>query len=310
MDFADTGDGSEFVLREAAARVDELPLPFWPDNFHLLVGQYYADLGSWNTVLANEFPAPQLDGVRRTFFGGNLAARGVEAHHLLPMRDWSLRWSLGLAGEVEGQDVDRNDLDPVPDPVLDAFGRSGFNTWSANGRAEAQWRVRRGLDLRAGASALATPNEVQFASSGSGTIRREVNHVLAGMDGGVRWTLGAWTHEVSAELWYDDSEYPGAGGALVSEAERGEWLMYQLSTGRPWSGGVLLSRFDVPGLGPDADAHYHSVWGAYSFSAVNQVRLFLTHTNPAPGEQKWYTVGAEWVLSIGASRDTGHRRWL
>lgn len=312
MDFADAGDGSEWVLREAAARIDDLPIPFWPDNFHLLIGQYYADLGAWNGVLANEFPAPQLDGVRRAFLGGNLAARGIEAHHLIPMRAWTLRWSAGLAGELEGQDVDFNDLNPTPVAQPDAFGRYGFRNWAAHGRVEGQWELGDGLGLRAGVSALGVPNEVQFTDTPTGVVRDETNHLLAGLDLGLRWepTPGQ-VHEVSAELWRDENEYrSGTPTQLVDEQERGEWAMYELTFDDRWSAGAMLSRFDQLGLGPDRDAHYHSVWGTHRFSAVNEVTLFLTHTNPGPAEQKWYTFGAQWVLSIGARRDTGHRRWL
>ncbi len=313
MDFADPGDGAEFVLREAAARIHSLPLPFWPANFHLLVGQYYADLGAWNTVMAHEFPAPQLDGVRRTFLGGNLAARGVEAHHFIPLRNWNLRWSLGLASEVEGQDVDANDFGLVVDDDPAAFDRFGFHNWTWTGRVESQWDLGGERTLRAGVSGLVVPNEVRFTTvPGLGVARDEATHWMLGFDTGFRWELseGERAHEVSLEVWLDDNEYRiGTPGTLVGEQERGEWLMYEFTLDRNWSFGGLASRFDQPSVGADLDGHYHALWSSYRFSNVNEFSLFFTHTNPAPGEQKWYSIGGEWVLSVGATRDVGHRRW-
>lgn len=313
MDFTDPGTGSTFVLREAAANIEDLPLPFWPDNFHLLIGQYYADLGAWNTTLANEFPGPQLDGARRSFFGGNLAVRGLEAHHLIPMRDWNFRWSLGLASEVEGQNVDGNEFGAAPSSAADGFGRFGIQNWAANGRAEAQWDVGDDVGLRAGVSALAIPNEVRFTTvPGLGVARDEVHHLLTGVDAGWRWQPSPeQAHEVSLEVWVDKDEFrSGAPATLVSDSSRGEWLMYDWTMDQHWSVGGLLSHFGQPGLDADNGAHYHAVWGSYRFSSVNEVTLFVSHTNPEAGEQKWYAIGAEWVLSIGATRDTGHRRWL
>jgi len=313
VDFADPGDGGEFVLREAAARIGMLPLPFWPQNFHLLVGQYFADLGAWNTVLANEFPAPQLDGTRRIYLGGNLAARGLEAHHQIPMRNGSFRWSLGLASEVEGQNVDSNEYGVLHETDVPADGRYGVQNGAATARTEMQWRTSAAGSLRLGASGLFAPYEVQYTEvPGVGTVRDETNHWLGGFDAGYRWRGSEESsHEISLEVWLDDSEYRvGTPSDLVSERERGEWLMYEYVMNRNWSFGGLASRFDVPTPQEEADGHYHSLWASYRFSPANRFSLFVTHNNPAPGEEKWYAIGGQWVFALGAPRSSGQMRWL
>lgn len=312
VDFADPGDGGEFELREAAARINQLPLPFWPKNFQLLVGQYFADLGAWNTVLANEFPAPQLDGVRRTFLGGNLAARGIEAHHSIPFRDGSFRWSLGLASEVEGQNVDANEYGVPVEDDFPASGRFGVQNGAATGRTEMQWYFSAENSLRLGMSGLFAPSEIQYTTvPGKGAVRDETSHWLAGFDAGYRWQVGEEeSHEVSVEVWLDDSEYRvGTPSALVGERERGEWLMYEYVMNRNWSFGGLASRFDQLTPREEVDGSYDEIWASYHFSTANRFSLFFTHNNPAPGEQKWYAVGGQWVFALGSPRDSGRRRW-
>lgn len=310
-DFADPGDGGEFVLREAAARIQQLPVPFWPSNFHLLVGQYLADLGAWNTVLANEFPAPQLDGVRRAYLGGNLAARGVEAHHSVPFRDGSFRWSLGLASEVEGQNVDANEYGVPDDAEAPVSGRFGASNGTATGRTEMRWYLGADSTLRLGASGLYAPNEIQSTSvPGTGVVVDETRHWLGGLDAGYRWQSSEESsHEISFELWVDDSEYRvGTPSALVEERGRGEWLMYEYVMNRNWSFGGLVSRFEQPVPQVDADASYDSLWATYHFSPANRFSFFVTHNNPAPGEQKWFSVGGQWVFALGSPRQSGQRR--
>jgi hypothetical protein len=309
-DFADPGDGGDFVLREAAARIQHLPLPIWPQNFHLLVGQYFADLGAWNTVLANEFPAPQLDGVRRAYLGGNLAARGIEAHHSLPFRDGNFRWSLGLASEVEGQNVDANEYGVPADPAAPAGGRYGISNATATGRTEMKWFLGADSTLRLGASGLYAPNEVLTTSvPGTGTVRDETTHWLGGFDAGYRWQVSEEaSHEFSFEMWLDDSEYRvGTPSTLVEERGRGEWLMYEYVMNRNWSFGGLVSRFEQPTALEQADASYDSLWASYRFSPANRFSFFVTHNNPAPGEEKWYSVGGQWVFALGAPRQSGRR---
>lgn len=312
MDFADAGDGGEFVLREAAARVNQLPLPFWPENFHLLVGQYLADLGAWNTVLANEFPAPQLDGVRRTYLGGNLVMRGVEAHHGMPFRGGNFRWSLGLATEAEGQNVDANEYGLPAEPASPGSGRYGIENGAATARTEAQWTLSPDSSLRLGASGLYTPSDVQYtAVAGGGVVRDETPHWLGGLDAGYRWQLSEEeSHELSFELWVDDSEYRvGTPSSLVGERERGQWLMYEYNYDRSWSFGGLVSRFDQPTPLSDTDGSYDALWASYRFSPANRFSLFISHNNPGAGEQKWYAVGGQWVFALGAPRESGQRRW-
>lgn len=250
--------------------------------------------------------------MRRVFLGGNLAARGVEAHHLIPFREGSFRWSFGLAGEAEGHDADPDDYGLRAAGEPDRFGRFGFRNWAANARGEGQWRLGAAGEVRAGASALVVPNEVKYTDLGTaGVARDEAGHWLGGLDAG--WRLetaaGERAHEVSVEVWLDDDEYRVSPTALVGERERGEWLMYEYTAGRNWSGGALLSRFDLPSPGAEVDGHQHSAWVSYRFSSVNRFSVFLTHTNPGPGEEKWYTLGGQWVFTIGAPRDTGRVMW-
>ena len=312
MDFGDTGSGAEFQLREAALRVDRLPLPGWPERFHLLVGQYYADLGPWNTVLPGEFFAPQMDGFRRLYLGGNLAARGIEAHHLIPMRNARLRWSLGFASEFEGHNPDANDFGIPATASLTPFGRSGLRNWAGTGRVEGVWYLGDGRSARAGGSLLYSPGEVKFTEvPGFGVMRDETEHVLGGVDFGYRQELSPErAHEVSLELWMDDSEYRvGTPSVLVGESEAGQSLLYRYQHDQEWSFGGMLSRFDQPSPGADVDGHYHSLWSSYQLSERNRVTLFLTHTNPAQGEQKWFTVGAQWTIELGVQRDAARRTW-
>lgn len=312
VDLGDAGDGAQFTLREAALRIDRLSGSAWPERFHLLIGQYYADLGAWNTVLPGEFAAPQLDGFRRIYLGGNLAARGIEAHHRVPLRDLRLRWSLGFASELEGHDLDAREFGAPAADGAPASGRAGFHNWAVTGRAEALRQFGGGRSARIGGSVLYSPAEIRTTTlPGDAVIRDEERHVLGGLDFGYRHQVGPErAHQLTLELWLDDNHYRTvAPSVLRTERERGEALLYTYQHDAAWSLGGLLSRFDEPG--PDAaDAgHYHALWSGYRISARNRVTIFLTHTNPGPGEQKWYTVGAQWTIELGTRRAESRRDW-
>jgi len=312
LDLADGGAGADFILREAGAWVEDFAGDFIPGRMDLQVGKYFADLGAFNTVMANEFAAPSLDGVRRSFFGGNLAITGVELHHGLHIQDGYLRWSLGFAGDVENQDVDEfgNGIDDSSDI---AVGRRGIDNWAGTARVNLQLNFGSGMSGRLGASAYFTPEQPIFTDLGGGAVERiDADNNIHGIDGGFIWVVPDSTasHEVSFELWINDSQYRDAPDSLVSDDSRGEWAMYEFVYDPNWSAGALFSRHDVLGLQAiDSDASYHSAFVTYSVNDNNRFTLFGTHTNPGYSLEMFFTIGGQWVFDLGAKRDNSISRW-
>ncbi len=318
VDYADgggrgTGAGSDWVLREGGIWIDQMPLGFWPESMRLEVGKFAADLGAWNTVYANEFPAPSLDGARRTVFGGTLVLTGFAVHQSLPFEDGMFRWSVALAGDVERQDADLPGNGIDRNAAVDPVGRFGIANWAATGRAAAQWDLGGGHSVRGGASLFHAPNELLFTDlPGGGTARQQTRHSTYGVDLGWRWqpARSEQAHEVSVELWVDDNQYRDGLGGLAGDEARAEWAWYEFTYDRSLSFGALVSRHDVLGLSAtDVDGHYHAGYATWRFSPANRVSLFLTHTNPADFVEKFYTVGAEWVVDLGAKRANVLPRW-
>lgn len=313
LDLADGGDGSDLILREAGALMHDIAGGYLPGRVDLRVGKYLADLGAWNTVFANEFPAPSLDGTRRAFLGGNLVMSGAELHHQVPFADGVFRWSLGLAGDTESQDVDRfgNGLDS--DPAITPFGRRGAANWTATMRGNLQFDLGDGMRARFGASGLYAPEEILFTDLGGGvTEREEVRHSLVGVDAGFLYEIpnSEQSHEVSIEVWLNDSQFRDPGGAYVADESRGSWALYRFVYDPQWSAGALFSRTDVLGLSTvDLDASYHSGFLTYNFSGQTRVTGFVTHSNPGQIAEKFFTVGAQLTMDLGASRDNAIPRW-
>ena len=312
LDMADGGDGADFILREAGAWIEDFGWDSLPGRLDAQVGKYYADLGAFNTVMANEFAAPSIDGVRRSFLGGNLVMTGAELHHGMPIKDGYFRWSAGLAGDVESQDVDAFGNGIVDNSAL-AVGRRGFSNWAGTARVSMQLNFGSGMAGRMGASAYYAPEQPIFTDLGGGVIERLDAHTnLRGIDAGFMWAVPDSTvsHEVSFELWVNDSQYRQGLGSLRSDKARGEWLMYEFIYDSKWSAGALFSRNDVLGLGAfDNDASYHSGFLTYSINENNRFSLFGTHTNPGYALEKFFTVGAQWVFDLGAKRDNSIARW-
>lgn len=313
LDFSDGGDGSDFVLREAGAWIEDFAGDFVPGRMDAQVGKYLADLGAWNTVMANEFAAPSLDGVRRSFLGGNMVMTGAELHHGMPIEDGYFRWSAGLAGDVEGQDVDMfgNGLDSTGPAGV---GRRGFSNWAGTARASLQLNFGSGMKGRVGASAYYAPEQPIFTDLGGGSTERlDARNTLRGFDAGFIWEVpdSTQSHELSVELWISDAEFRSGAGTLADDESRGEWAMYEFVYDARWSAGALLSRNDVLGIaGPiDNDASYHSGFLTYSVNESNRFSMFMTHTNPGYVQEKFFTVGAQWVFDLGAKRANSIARW-
>jgi len=313
FDLSDGGNGTDIVLREAGALLSDIAGDLVPGQVDLRVGKYLADLGAWNTVFANEFPAPSLDGVRRSFLGGNLVLSGVEMHHQVPFDNGSFRWSLGIAGDSESQDVDSfgNGLDR--DPAITPSGRRGPSNWTGTARGALQFELGGGMRARLGASGLFAPNELLFTNLGGGvTERGEVDHSLIGFDAGFLFEVpdSDMAHEVSFEIWLDDNEYRTGVNTYQADEARGEWMLYQFTYNPQWSAGTLFSRNDVLGLSAlDLDASYHSGYLSYSMSEQSTVTMFITHTNPRQLSEKYFTVGLQLTMDLGASRNNAIPRW-
>jgi len=312
LDLADGGDGADFLLREAGVWIEDFGGDWLPGRVDAQVGKYFADLGAFNTVMANEFAAPSLDGVRRSFFGGNLVMTGAEIHHGMPIQDGYFRWSAGLAGDVEGQDVDAFGNGLIDSSAL-AVGRRGFSNWAGTGRASLQLNFGSGMSGRIGASAYYAPEQPIFTDLGGGSVERlDARNTMHGFDGGFLWAVpdSTMSHELSFELWINDSEYRSAPNVLASDKARGEWMMYELVYNANWSAGALFSHNDVLGLGTfDLDASYHSGFLTYGVNENNRFTFFVTHTNPGFNTEKFFTLGGQWVFDLGAKRDNSITRW-
>lgn len=312
LDFSDGGNGMDVVVREAGALIEDIApvLPY--GKMSLRVGKYAADLGAWNTVYANEFPAPSLDGTRRALFGGNLVLSGVELHHAVPHDFGNLRWSFGLGMDSESQDVDAfgNGLDT--DPALMPSGRRGAVNWAGTLRASSTFEHGSGMRSRFGVSGFYAPEEAMFTVVGAATERAEVHHTMYGFDAGFLYEVpnSDQKHELSVEIWVNDSQFRDGVGNYVSDESRGEWALYEFTYDPRWSIGALFSRNDVLGLDTlDLDASYHSGFLTYHFTPQNRVSVFLTHTNPQQIEEKYFTVGAQLTMDLGASRANALPRW-
>lgn len=315
MDFSDGGGGSDWVLREGAAWITDLT-----EGFQFRAGKYYADLGAWNRVYAHEFPAPNYDSVRRSFLGGNLALTGVEVHNAFETESSRARWSVGLAGDAEGQDVDLKGNGLDQDSGLTSSGRRGLQNWAAHGRFEysGEWDER--TIWTVGTSAFLAPDRVQFTridpdgipgSLDDRTRRDELRQFLAGVDFQYRTQSAygeAWEH-FSLEFWYEDAEYLDRNRRVDSDRKLGSWLMYEYGFNESWSVGGLLSWNERPALAFDDAEAYRSLFATFRIAPDHFLRAFFSHSNPGLGMQKYYAGGLQWVWTLGAARRGRQSLW-
>jgi len=299
-----TVDG--LLLREAGVQVGGFGGGRFLQGLSLRAGRFYADLGTWNTVLPDALPAPDANYVQRTLFGGNLALTGAALHHELPFGWGRFRWSAGIGSQAESDGVE---VARPEDPAPQGFGRRNFDTTTSTGRAVLQVDLAEDLSWRFGGSMLYTPEETLFYDDGAGNIlRAQRERTVWGFDAGVLYRLPgsqSW-HEFAFEIWIDDGE----DVAGTSDPRRGEALLYRVVQDEHWSFGVELARVDMPqSVGTDPHASAHQVFVGYAFSPGNRLTLSSGHVNPGPGEQKYFTVGLEWTLEAGATRGAGIPRW-
>jgi len=238
---------------------------------------------------------------------------GVELHHAVPFDSGSFRWSLGLAGDTESQDVDSfgNGLDS--NPAIFPSGRRGPSNWTGTLRGVAQFEFGGGMRARVGTSGLFAPSEILFTDLGGGvTERGEVNHSLIGFDAGFLYEDpdSDMAHEWSLEVWVDDNEYRTGVNTYQAQKARGEWMLYEFTYNPTWSIGALFSHNDVLGLSPiDLDASYHSGFVNYNMSEQSTLTVFMTHSNPQQLTEKFFTVGVQLTMDLGASRNNAIPRW-
>ncbi len=297
-DLSDGGNGSEFVLREAAAWFSGLP-----GGTHLRAGKYYADLGRWNRVYASDLPSLNIDGVRRAYFGGNIALTGLELHGGRS-RDGS-GWSVGIAGDIESHDPD------VPGNGLSRIGgpgaRTGIRNWAATGRFHSGRP-----ELMFGLSSYYSPGEMHQTSGGV----LETETLIAGVDlsslrrfGGDRWrqwSLEAWRKGGDSYL----ESVPPLFGVTELDNQKAWGWSGQASFGldKTWSFGGLASSWQHFPSASNERGHYLSSFVDHSFGSSHRIRFSFSHVNPGPGVQKFYALGVQWTLGFGSQRATNYHR--
>jgi hypothetical protein len=307
VDFSGGGDGSDLVLREAAAWLDLLPF-----DANLRFGKFFADVGGWNRVHLSEFPGPNMDGLRRDYFGGNMAVTGIELHQSFDYGGDGFRWSLGMSSDREGQDPDTvgNGVADSPNGTT-RFGRDGLDTWMGTGRVEFGWK---GADdtMTLGASAVYAPDELYWnfvdpdgnpTSGDEVAYRDELRDLLAGLDFRYHKELAgdAW-HAATAEVWLRRNQHRMSTGPLETRTSVGAWGMYEMGLDARWSGGYLVSFWEASGFDAEDEAHYHGAFLTYAVADGHRARVFFNHTNPGFGLQKYYVGGIQYTFHYGAPR--------
>lgn len=305
LDYSGGGNGSDLILREAAGWIDLLPY-----DANLRFGKYFADVGAWNRTQLSQFPSPNLDGVRRDFFGGNLALTGIELHQGFDFGGDGFRWSLGIAADLEGQNPDAvgNGVADSPDGRTH-FGRDGLDTWAGTARVEYGWKG--GDDeMTLGASAVYAPDELWWTlvdpdgkpSNGDEfSVRDELRDALVGTDLRYAKDLGhdRW-HAATAEIWLRHNQLRTTVGPLESHSSAGAWGMYELGFQQDWSGGYLVSYWETSRADVQDAAHYHGVFLDYTPTEGQRLRGFFNHSNPGFGLQKYYIGGFQYIFEFGA----------
>jgi hypothetical protein len=305
----DYDDFDEVVVAQLGIMLTDIGLGL-PGTTDLQIGRYFADVGAFNSYLPADFAAPHLDGVRRSFFGGNLSLLGLELQNNTSLDNGHFHVSVGVASDRQSFDFDN--FSPASVTGSNANQRFSAENWLATSRASMQFDFNDSHSMRIGATAILSPAEVVFNDTGLAELERaEIEHNNFGGELGFVFNTGTdRSHELAFEVWADDSQYLDVSGAYPYSLSRGEWGMYQFNYDATWSLGALASRYDALGLSEfDDDAHHHSAWLRYSPNFGGDVSLFGTHTNPGQGQEKYFTVGMAFSLDFGRSQTRGYSRW-
>jgi hypothetical protein len=307
----DYDDFDEVVVAQLGIMLTDIGFAL-PGTTDLQIGRYFADVGAFNSYLPADFAAPHLDGVRRSFFGGNLSLLGLELQNNTSLDNGHFHVSVGVASDRQSFDFDNFSPDSVTGS--NANQRFSAENWLATSRASMQFDFNDSYSMRIGATAILSPAEVVFNDSGLPELEREeIEHNNFGGELGFVFNTGIdRSHELAFEVWTDDSQYlDDSSGAYLYSLSRGEWGMYQFNYDATWSLGALASRYDALGISDfdDDDAHHHSIWLSYSPTLGGDVSLFGTHTNPGQGQEKYFTVGMAFNLDFGRSQTRVYSRW-
>ncbi|HEX9792919.1 MAG TPA: hypothetical protein VGC54_02960, partial [Planctomycetota bacterium] len=264
IDVSDGGDGSDFILREAAAWIDALP-----GGFSLRAGKYYADFGTLNRYYLNELVAPNMDGVRPAYLGGNLTMTGVELHQRNEFDSSVLRFSVGAGSEFESHHADApdNGIDDTPD-TLTRTRRRGIDNWAGTARAEWDTSLWQGWGARFGASGFYAPRQPQFTavagkdgilgSADDRLARADLEHTVLSGD----FTL-VWEHDeesfdsfTTEALWDHADLGAGTGARARREASLGAWVLWRHVFDPHWSIGAMTSVWQKPDIQQETQARF------------------------------------------------------
>ena len=306
----DYDDFSEVVVAQLGVLLTDISLGL-PGTTDLQIGRYFADVGAFNSYLPADFAAPHLDGVRRSFLGGNMSLLGLELQNNAYLNNGHFHFSLGVASERQSLDFDNFATASVTGS--NANQRFSAENWLATSRASIQFDLNDSNSMRIGATAIMSPAEVVFNDTGLAEPERtEIEHNNFGGELGFVFNTGTdRSHELAFEIWADDRQYLDEFGQYPYSLSRGEWGMYQFNYDAKWSLGALASRYDALGFSEfgDDDAHHHSAWLSYSPDFGGDVTFFGTHTNPGQTIEKYFTVGMSFNLNFGRSQTRGYSRW-
>ena len=307
----DYDDFDEVAVSQLGVMLTDIDWFGLPGTTDLQIGRYFADVGAFNSYLPADFAAPHLDGVRRSFLGGNLSLLGLELQNNAYLNNGHFHFSIGVASERQSLDFDNFETASVTGSNVDQ--RFSAENWLATTRASMQLDLNSSNYMRIGATAISSPAEVVFNDIGLAEPERaEIEHNNFGGELGFVFNTGDdRSHELAFEVWIDDRQYRDSSGAYPYSLSRGEWGMYQFNYDAKWSLGALASRYDALGFSEFADdaAHHHSAWVSYSPNFGGDVTFFGTHTNPGQLQEKYFSVGMSFSLNFGRSQQRGYSRW-
>jgi hypothetical protein len=279
-------------------------------NGRFKVGRYFLDLDPLNRQHEHEYAFVHQPAVKIEMFGGNALGNGIEYHDWVPVGDSPLRFSLGIASDVEGHNhTERGGGHEHDEDEVEPFGSRGFEDLAYTARVAWNTDLSQDDRLTIGGMVFYAPRMREFELDPGlpeVTVAHDTRKLIESLDltlqrNTPQGTGFTFTTAVFAQQGRFVDE---ATDARFDEVSYGGYAWYENRFDIQWGAGIAFD-WTQSSTDDDRKLYQYSAFLNWYPSDTHRLRLQYqyTDTDPFDGarfEQDFHAVFLQWTIVLGA----------
>lgn len=279
-------------------------------NGRFKVGRYFLDLDPLNRHHEHEYAFIHQPAVKMEMFGGNAVGNGIEYHDWFPVGDAPLRFSLGIASNVEGHShTERAPDHHHDDEEAEPFGQRSFADLAYTARLAYNFDLGPEDRMTIGGSVFYAPRMREFELDPGPpevTEAHDTRKLIESLDFSIQRNTPQGTgFNLTAALFAQQGRFFDEDtDSRFNESSYGAYAWYENRFHIQWGVGIALD-WTQNSFDHTKDLYQYSAFLNWYPSQTHRLRLQYQYTDTDPFEgarfaQDFHAVFLQWTIVMGA----------